>query len=88
MPEWLQESFWQWVIGIVVAIVLGVAAVYGPPYLQRTRKELWYRTLSCPLVENIQDERLRVLYDNQPVEALYIVILALRYRGKPALKRK
>jgi hypothetical protein len=39
-------------------------------------------------VENIQDERLRVLYDNQPVEALYIVILALRYRGKPALKRK
>lgn len=86
MPEWLQESFWQWVIGIVVAIVLGVAAIYGPPYLQRTRRELWYRTFSWPLVEDTQDERIRILYNSQPVNSLYIVILALRYRGNQPIR--
>ena len=81
MPDFLENTTWQWFIGIIVTVMVGLATIFVPRYLGRARKQLWYRDSAWPLVDTPSDKRIKILFDDQPVRDIFLVILRLRFRG-------
>jgi hypothetical protein len=81
MADFLDNEAARWIIGIVVTILIGVAAIIGPPFIHRKRKRLWYQASIYPLVREELDERITILFDGKAVPNVYVSIIGLRYKG-------
>jgi hypothetical protein len=81
MSDFLDSEATRWLIGIVVTILIGVAAIAAPAFVNRKRKRLWYWASIYPLVREKLDERITILFDGDAVPNVYVSIIGLRYKG-------
>ena len=82
MFELLNSETSRWVVGVIVTILIGMASVFAPRFLNRKRKTLWYRERSYPLVRRgVEDERIEILFDGEPVPDVYMSTIGLWYQG-------
>ena len=91
----LQGSIWQllgnntvqFVVTIAVTVVLGLGSLFLPGLISRTRKELWYRVGSWPVLNPSEKElNLEVRRGDELLNNANIVICAVRYAGNRALE--
>ena len=81
MPELLANESVRWTIGTVITLLIGVAAIFVPYYLNRERKHLWYQVFVYPVIEERFADRITLLFDGDPVPNVYATIIRLRYQG-------
>lgn len=77
--DWLRDPVWQFV-GVVVGIATFVIAIFW----QQKRKKIAYEIISNTRLLSVKDEvksRLQILFDQQPVNNLNLVILKIYNAG-------
>jgi hypothetical protein len=73
---------WLWLIGIVVAIVLGIGAIVATKRSANPRRKLQFLVDTTPLVsEHSRGRGLVVSYNDEPVEDPYLVRVTLKNVG-------
>lgn len=73
---------------VVFPILIFIAGIYVNRYFSKTRKDLSYSREIWPLIEDSVGSRLRVHFNNQPVENVAIVVVHLSYKGNEPIRRE
>ncbi|RJU00847.1 hypothetical protein D6T65_10325 [Arthrobacter frigidicola] len=73
---------WLWLIGIVVAIILGIGAIVATRRSANPRRKLQFLVNATPLVsEHSRGRGLVVSYNDEPVQDPYLVRVTLKNIG-------
>lgn len=56
LPETLKDPSWQFIVMAILTFLLGMAGIFVPWLLSRSKKELSYRILTNASIVNIREE--------------------------------
>jgi hypothetical protein len=81
MLEFLDHGNVKFVISTLIAVVVGLGAIFNQHILARRRKTLWYQTSVYPVVIEGLEEQVELLFHGQHIPDAYVSIITLHYRG-------
>jgi len=93
-PSLLQDPFWQFVINVAVALLVGIGTAIVAIIIfrkQRNRREITYEVLSdAPLasINKAVENRVEVRLDGSPVKDARLLVINVGNTGNVAVKRE